>query len=141
MLGDLQHYWSGPFLAANAFIGLNLVGALLLGMPVGYKRSYNGHPLLHRLESRPPRRITLDVAPTFQPGELPDLGLLRERAAARGYQLLPESLTVSYANDQVVWRVSVVAPNKSRAVSTALLASEIAATRGFAHFTIAPVRS
>ena len=42
MLGDLQHYWSGAFLAANAFIGLNLLGALLLGMLVGYERSYNG---------------------------------------------------------------------------------------------------
>ena len=42
MLGDLHHYWSGTFLAANAFIGLNLVGALLLGMLVGYERSYNG---------------------------------------------------------------------------------------------------
>ena len=42
MLGDLHHYWSGAFLAANAFIGLNLVGALLLGMLVGYERSYNG---------------------------------------------------------------------------------------------------
>ena len=42
MFGDLQHYWSSGFLAANAFIGLNLVGALLLGMLVGYERSYNG---------------------------------------------------------------------------------------------------
>ena len=42
MPADLQHYWSSPFLAANAFIGLNLVGALLLGMLVGYERSYNG---------------------------------------------------------------------------------------------------
>ena len=42
MLGDLRHYWSGAFLAANAFIGLNLAGALLLGMLVGYERSYNG---------------------------------------------------------------------------------------------------
>jgi hypothetical protein len=42
ILGDLQHYWSGSFLAANAFIGVNMVGALLLGMLVGYERSYNG---------------------------------------------------------------------------------------------------
>jgi putative Mg2+ transporter-C (MgtC) family protein len=42
MLGELQHYWSGGFLAANAFIGLNLIGALLLGMLVGYERSFNG---------------------------------------------------------------------------------------------------
>jgi len=42
MLGDLQHYWSGAFLAANGFVGLNLLGALLLGMLIGYERSYNG---------------------------------------------------------------------------------------------------
>ncbi|HEX6704790.1 MAG TPA: MgtC/SapB family protein [Albitalea sp.] len=42
MLGDLQHYWSGAFLAANGLIGLNLLGALLLGMLIGYERSYNG---------------------------------------------------------------------------------------------------
>jgi len=42
MLGNLQHYWSGTFLAANAFNGLNLVGALLLGMLVGYERTFNG---------------------------------------------------------------------------------------------------
>lgn len=244
MLGDLQHYWSGEFLAANAFIGLNLVGALLLGMLVGYERSYNGRAagmrtyglvcmastaltvfvghaalwyggsapqlspdptrvvqgvvsgigflcagvimkdgmnirglttaasiwaasaigvligvgfyaaalllallsagsmsLLHSLESRLPGRITLDVTLTFQPGERPDLELLSERAKARGYRLLPESLTVSYADDQVVWRVSVVAPDKSRAMSTPALAREIAATQGFARFTIVPVRS
>lgn len=39
MLGDLQHYWCGAFLAANAFIGLNLVGALLLGNHV-FRRSH-----------------------------------------------------------------------------------------------------
>ncbi|WP_431121792.1 MgtC/SapB family protein [Variovorax paradoxus] len=41
-LPDMQLYWSGSFLAANAFIGLNLLGALVLGMVVGYERSYNG---------------------------------------------------------------------------------------------------
>ncbi|RZT97773.1 MgtC/SapB family protein [Rivibacter subsaxonicus] len=49
MLGDLQHYWSGAFLAANALIGLNLVGALLLGMLIGYERSYNGRAAGMRL--------------------------------------------------------------------------------------------
>ncbi len=38
----LELYWSAEFLAANAFIGLNLLGALLLGMAVGYERSFNG---------------------------------------------------------------------------------------------------
>jgi len=38
----IRHYWSGDLLAANAFIGVNLAGALLLGMLVGYERSYQG---------------------------------------------------------------------------------------------------
>src|SRR5271165_714558 len=38
----IRGYWSGEFLAANAFIGVNLAGALLLGMLVGYERSYQG---------------------------------------------------------------------------------------------------
>lgn len=37
-----EQYWTGGFLAANLMIGLNLVGALLLGMLVGYERSYHG---------------------------------------------------------------------------------------------------
>ncbi|MDD2545855.1 MAG: MgtC/SapB family protein [Burkholderiaceae bacterium] len=41
-LAALQTYWSGGFLEANALIGLNLVGALLLGMLVGYERTYHG---------------------------------------------------------------------------------------------------
>jgi putative Mg2+ transporter-C (MgtC) family protein len=39
---SLQQYWESDILVANAFIGLNLVGALLLGMLVGYERSYQG---------------------------------------------------------------------------------------------------
>lgn len=38
----LEQYWTGGFLAANAVIAVNLLGALLLGMLVGYERSYNG---------------------------------------------------------------------------------------------------
>jgi putative Mg2+ transporter-C (MgtC) family protein len=38
----LQTYWTGNFLEANALIVLNLFGALLLGMAVGYERSYHG---------------------------------------------------------------------------------------------------
>lgn len=42
MAAELQQYWSGSVLAANLFIGANLVGAVLLGMLVGYERSYQG---------------------------------------------------------------------------------------------------
>ncbi|MGO4152103.1 MgtC/SapB family protein [Cupriavidus sp. YAF13] len=244
MLGDLQHYWSGAFLAANAFIGLNMVGALLLGMLVGYERSYNGRAagmrtyglvcmastaltvfvghaplwyggatahiqadpthtiqgvvtgvgflcagvimkdgmrirglttaasiwaasaigvllgvgfyaaalllavlcvssmsLLHRLESRLPGRTTLDVSLTFQPGEAPDLDLLIDRAKSRGYRVLHDSLTITFADNQAVWRVSLVAPDKARALSPAGLAAEMAATQGVSRFSIVPVRS
>lgn len=35
-------YWSGPELTTNALIVLNLLGALALGLLVGYERSYHG---------------------------------------------------------------------------------------------------
>ncbi|WP_018150912.1 MgtC/SapB family protein [Leeia oryzae] len=38
----LTAYWSTTFLAANVTIALNIFGALLLGMLVGYERSYHG---------------------------------------------------------------------------------------------------
>lgn len=41
-IGALAEYWSPQFVEANVLIGLNLFGALLLGMLVGYERSYNG---------------------------------------------------------------------------------------------------
>lgn len=35
-------YWSGPVVVANFFVLLHLVGALVLGLMVGYERSYHG---------------------------------------------------------------------------------------------------
>src|ERR1700740_3679569 len=35
-------YWSSGVLATNGVILLNLLGALLLGLMVGYERSYHG---------------------------------------------------------------------------------------------------
>ena len=39
---SLSAYWSMPIIEANIIIFLNLVGALLLGLLVGYERSYHG---------------------------------------------------------------------------------------------------
>lgn len=221
----LEHYWSGDFLAANAFIGLHLVGALLLGMLMGYERSYQGRaagmrtyglvcmastaltvfvgfaplwyggagggpadatrvvqgvvsgigflcagvimkhglnirglttaasiwavaaigvllgvgfyaaalllallctlslPMLRQLEAKLPGRATLDVS------------------EARGYRVLSDGLAITFANDQPVWRFAVVAMERSRAVSPALLAEELAGTAGIASFGITPMRS
>jgi putative Mg2+ transporter-C (MgtC) family protein len=41
-IDSLALYWSDPILASNAIIMLNLFGALLLGLTVGYERSYHG---------------------------------------------------------------------------------------------------
>jgi putative Mg2+ transporter-C (MgtC) family protein len=38
----LLTYWSAPALEANLVIFMNLVGALLLGLVVGYERAYHG---------------------------------------------------------------------------------------------------
>jgi putative Mg2+ transporter-C (MgtC) family protein len=244
MLGDLHHYWSGDFLAANAFIGLNLVGALLLGMLVGYERSYNGRAagmrtyglvcmastaltvfvghaslwyggaagqfladptrvvqgvvtgigflcagvimrdglnisglttaasiwaasaigvllgvgfyaaslllallcmasmsLLHRLEAKLPGRSTLEVCVTFGVAGPPSFDDLAERAEARGYRVLGDSLRITFSKRRPVWRFCVVALDRARATSTALLAQEMAVADGVASFSIAPVRN
>jgi putative Mg2+ transporter-C (MgtC) family protein len=39
---SLATYWSGPAVATNVVVFLNLLGALLLGLLVGYERSYHG---------------------------------------------------------------------------------------------------
>lgn len=240
----LRHYWSGDVLAANAFIGLNLLGALVLGMLVGYERSYNGRAagmrtyglvcvastaftifagfaplwyggtaaqvpgnptsvvqgvvtgvgflcagvimkdglnirglttaasiwavsaigvllgvgfyaaalllallctlsmsLLHRLEAKLPGRTTLDIALTFRQGFQPKLDELDKRAEARGYRVLRDSLTITFADNQPLWKFGAVAVERSRAVSPALLAEELAASEGVASFSIAPVRN
>ncbi|MDC6166612.1 MgtC/SapB family protein [Paucibacter sp. XJ19-41] len=243
MLGQLQHYWSGGFLAANAFIGLNLIGALLLGMLVGYERSFNGRAagmrtyglvcmastaltvfvghaplwyggtaphlvadptrvvqgvvtgigflcagvimkdgmnisglttaasiwaaaaigvllgvgfyasalllallcmlsmsLLHRLEAMLPGRATLEVSLTFRPTHPPSYEVLSGIAASRGYRLLRDSLSITFAEGRPVWRICVVALDRASAMAPALLADEIAAAEGIASFSIAPVR-
>jgi putative Mg2+ transporter-C (MgtC) family protein len=41
-LANLSSYWSAPVIATNVIVFLNLLGALLLGLIVGYERSYHG---------------------------------------------------------------------------------------------------
>lgn len=41
-LDALAAYWSGPEIATNIIIFLNILGALILGLFVGYERSYHG---------------------------------------------------------------------------------------------------
>jgi putative Mg2+ transporter-C (MgtC) family protein len=240
----LEHYWGGDILLANAFIGLNLVGALLLGMLVGYERSYQGRaagmrtyglvcmastaltvfvgfvPLwyggtasqisgdptrvvqgivtgigflcagvimkdgrnirglttaasiwavaaigvllgvgfyaaalllallstlsmssLHRLEASLPGRSTLEIQLTFRQSFQPNFDEVARIAEARGYRVMRDSLTINFADNQPLWRFGAEALERSRAVSPALLAEELAANRGIANFSIVPVRN
>jgi putative Mg2+ transporter-C (MgtC) family protein len=41
-LSTLQSYWAVPELSTNVIVFLNIFGALLLGLLVGYERSYRG---------------------------------------------------------------------------------------------------
>ncbi|MFZ2540458.1 MAG: MgtC/SapB family protein [Gallionella sp.] len=41
-LDSLAAYWSAPIVEANIVVFFNLLGALLLGLLVGYERSYHG---------------------------------------------------------------------------------------------------
>jgi len=41
-LNSLADYWSAPAVAANVVIFFNLIGALVLGLVVGYERTYQG---------------------------------------------------------------------------------------------------
>lgn len=241
---SLQFYGSAEFLAANGFIALNMLGALLLGMLVGYERSYQGRAagmrtyglvcmasaaltifsgfaplwfggrgpqaaadpthivqgivtgigflgagvivrdglsvrglttaasiwavaavgvligvgmyasavlfavlctlsmsLLQRVEARLPGRSTLDVTLTFRPGFKPDLQEVAHIARARGYRVLRDSLTITFADTQPVWRFGAVAMERSRALSPALLADELSTADGISKFSITPVRN
>jgi len=66
---------------------------------------------------------------------------LHKRAEARGYRVLRDSLTITFADNQPLWKFGAVAVERSRAVSPALLAEELAASEGVASFSIAPVRN
>lgn len=241
---SLQHYWSGSLLAANGFIVLNLVGALLLGMLVGYERSYQGRAagmrtyglvcmastaltifsgfaplwfggrgpqaaadpthvvqgivagigflgagvimkdglsirglttaasiwavaavgvlvgvgmypaalsfallcalsmsLLHNLETRLPGRATLDVTVTFRQNFKPNLEAMAKIADARGYRVMRDSVTITFADNQPVWRFGAQAVERSKALSPAMLAEELSVLEGIASFSITPVRN
>lgn len=241
---SLQQYWGGDILAANAFIGLNLVGALLLGMLVGYERSYQGRaagmrtyglvcmastgltvivgfaPLwyggmsvranidptrivqgivtgigflcagvimkdglsirglttaasiwavsavgvllgagfysaalllsllcatsmsfLRRIEARLPGRASLDVTIKYRERHLPDLDEVVQAAEVRGYRVLRRSLTITFSENQAIWRFGAVALHRSSAVSPVHMAEQLSKDASIESFSITPVRN
>ena len=243
-LAALQTYWSSDAFAANGLIGLNLVGALVLGLMVGYERSYQGRAagmrtyglvcmasaaltvivghsplwfggdsvnsivdptrvvqgvvtgigflcagvilkdglnirglttaasiwavsavgvmfgagfhlaaflfallcavsmsLLQRLERKLPGRATLDITVCFQPDFRPDVDEMATVARSRGYEVVRDSVTINFADNQPVWRFTAVAIERSRALSPALFAEQLSDFPGMSRFSITPVRN
>ncbi len=239
----LQRYWSPEVLVANASMGVHLLGALILGILVGYERTYKGRAagmrvyglvcmasaaltvfvgyarlwyggstteisvdptrivqgivsgigflcagvimkdgftisglttaasiwavaaigvllgvgfygaavllavccmlsmsLLRDVEAKLPGRTTLDVSLTFRVGSAPSFERLGAAAEARGYRLLHESLTITFADQSSVWRFGAVALDRYRAASPSLLAQELSSWEDVAGFAIAPLR-
>ncbi len=240
----LESFWSGDLLHANLVIGMNLLGALMLGMLVGYERSYHGRAagmrtyglvcmastaltvfvgfakfwyggsawtvnpdptrvvqgvvsgigflcagvimkdglsisglttaasiwaaaaigillgvgfyfsalflallcavsmsFMHRLELLLPSRTTMGVVLTFREGFVPKEPVLARVAAARGYELVRSSLSITFDAKRPVWKFLAVAHKGSETVSAALLAEELSAFDGVVSFSLQPARS
>ncbi|MBK6008666.1 MgtC/SapB family protein [Ramlibacter ginsenosidimutans] len=237
-------YWRGDFLAVNGWIGLNLLGALLLGMVVGYERSYNGRAagmrtyglvcmaataltifvgysaawfggrlahidadptkvvqgvvtgigflcagvivkdglsisglttaasiwaaaaigvllgvelygaalllallcmlsmtLVREIERWLPGRAAFDVSLAFRPEAAPQFEEFVGVALAHGYRVARDSFSITFADSQPLWRFSVVALDRSRSTSPALLALDLARSQEVVRFSIVPVRN
>jgi len=241
---DLVKFWNGQVLIANAYIGLNIVGGLILGVLIGYERTYHGRAagmrtyglvcmastalvafvgwtpdwygslttngsadatrvvqgvvtgigflgagvimkdglsisglttaasiwassavgillgvgfypaatfmaflcagtlsVLNRLEGRLPGRSALEVALTFDTGYEPDLDDFEYGAAERGYEMQRHTLTINYLDNRLVWRMNVVAKDRSVATSPALLGRGLQRLTGISNFAITPIRN
>ena len=78
--------------------------------------------VLHGLEARLPGRSTLEVCLTFSPAGPPTFEELVQVAEARGYRVQQDSLRITFDDSRPVWRFCVVALDRARAASPALLA-------------------
>jgi hypothetical protein len=55
--------------------------------------------------------------------------------------VLRNSPPITFTDNRALWKFGIVAVERSRAVSPAQLAEELAAAEGVASFSIAPVRN
>lgn len=122
--------------AIGVLLGVGFYGAAVLLAVL----SMLSMSLLRDVEAKLPGRATLDISLTFQRGSTPSFELLFAAAEARGYQLLRESLTITFTDQLFMWRFGAVAFDRYRAASPALLAQELATREEVAGFAIAPLR-
>jgi len=123
--------------AIGVLLGVGFyAAALLLALLSTLSMSF-----LHRLEVNLPGRSTLEIQLTFRQSFQPNFDEVTKIAEARGYRVMRDSLTITFADNQPQWRFDAEALERSRAVSLALLAKELAANSGIVNFTIMPVRN
>lgn len=122
--------------AIGVLLGVGFYGAAVL-LAVFCMLSMS---LLRDVEAKLPGRTTLDVSLTFRVGSAPSFERLGAAAEARGYRLLRESLTITFADQLSVWRFGAVALDRYRAASPVLLAQELSSREDVAGFAIAPLR-
>ena len=78
---------------------------------------------------------------TFQRDAAPQFDELAATAHAHGYRAVPGSFSFSFSDNHPVWRFCVVALDRSRSTSPALLAHELAKSEDITRFSIVPMRN
>jgi putative Mg2+ transporter-C (MgtC) family protein len=123
--------------AIGILLGVGFYGAaLMLALLCALSMS-----LLHRLETLLPSRATLGVTLTFREGFVPKEEVLARAALQRGYVLMRDSLTINYDRGQPVWKFAAVAKDKTKMVTSAQLAEELAQFDGVVSFSLQPARN
>ena len=89
-----------------------------------------------RLEAYLPARSTLTLALKFRPHFLPREEVLVRVARQRGYEVVADSLSITYQDDQPEWRFTAMALDRKKMTSPASLAEELATFEGVVSFSI-----
>lgn len=97
--------------------------------------------ILNRIEGRLPGRCALEVEVKFTTGIEPDLATFAKGAASRGYEIQKHTLIVHFSDNQLVWRVNVVAVDRSHATTPAQLGHALQHFHGMSSFSITPIRN
>ncbi|OBS32036.1 hypothetical protein A9O67_10805 [Tepidimonas fonticaldi] len=158
-----DRYWSQPVLQANLLVFANLLGALALGLLVGYERSYRGRAagmrtygivcmasaaltaLLMlwggRIEARLPALSALAVTLTFQREAPPDEARLRAALSEWGFALADGSMQIHSDGAGSRWHFVMVAGRTDLTVSLPEVARRLRAIAGVESVDVAHARN
>ena len=89
-----------------------------------------------KLEHWLPARQAVMLCIRFRKGFSPQESTLKRIAKDRGYEILPNTLTIKYEADQQEWRYIAIAENKGQSVPISTLAEELRNFAGVDQFNI-----